>query len=143
MLLECIAKIESRLDAEAINRNKNGSIDIGLMQVNSYWIKTLGLDRQRLTTDACYNTMVGASILKQCIDRHGYTWEAIGCYNAVSMDKKTAYSWKIFRQLKAEGRQKAKLKSPMPTSSLYFRSWDRSTCNSSFGIPQHPAGETP
>ena len=143
VLLECIARTESHLDPKAENKNRNGSVDIGLMQVNSYWIKTLALDKERLITDACYNTMTGALILRQCIDRYGYSWEAVGCYNAVSQDKKAAYSWKIFRQLKAEGRQKAKLKSPMAASSLYFRSWDRNTCNSSFGIPQHPAGETP
>ena len=130
VLLECIAKTESNLDPKATNINKNGSIDIGLMQVNSYWIKPLGFDRDRLLNDCCYNTMAGAQILRQCIDRHGYTWEAVGCYNATSLDKKKNYSWKIFRQLKAEdARQRVKgegLKTnTILNSSLTFRARDR------------------
>jgi len=147
VLLESIAKTESKLDPYATNKNKNGSVDIGLMQVNSCWIKTLGLDRDRLITDSCYNIMAGSGILRQCIDRHGYTWEAVGCYNAISMDKKKIYSWKIFRLLKAEGRkQKAigkrqETKAP-ETSSLHFRAWD--SRDSSFGKEaQLPAGGRP
>lgn len=140
LLLECIARTESNLDPKAININKNGSVDIGLMQVNSYWVSKLGLDRDRLITDSCYNTMAGARILSQCIDRHGYTWEAVGCYNATSMVKKTAYSWKIFRQLKAEGKKlKAK---PTCSSSLSFRA--RDIFDNSFGDEaQHRAYVTP
>ncbi len=44
--------------------------------------------------------MTGASILRQCIDRYRYTWEAVGCYNAMSADKKVNYAWKVFNQLK-------------------------------------------
>jgi soluble lytic murein transglycosylase-like protein len=125
VLLESIAKTESNLDPKAKNKNRNGSVDIGLMQVNSYWINTFGLDGDRLITDSCYNTMTGARILRQCIDRYGYTWEAVGCYNAVSMDKKKAYSWKIFRQLKAEGIRQQKGELPIAhlpyASSLFFK----------------------
>jgi len=147
LLLECIAKTESGLDPRATNKNRDGSFDIGLMQVNSYWINRLGLDRDRLITDSCYNTMAGARILSQCIDRHGYTWEAVGCYNAVSMNKKTAYSWKIYRQLKAEGRRlkaisnKRELK-PADTSSLTFKARDIFD-NSFGGAAQRRADETP
>ncbi|MBF0505618.1 MAG: lytic transglycosylase domain-containing protein [Nitrospirae bacterium] len=121
VLLECIAKTESNLDPKATNKNKNGSVDIGLMQVNSFWIKSLGFDGDRLLNDCCYNTMAGAQILRQCIDRHGYTWEAVGCYNAVSPDKKKAYSWKIFRQLKQADKPAIR----QTPSSLSFRAWDR------------------
>lgn len=138
---------ESNLDQKAMNRNKNGSVDIGLMQVNSYWITRLGLDRSKLASDSCYNITVGASILRQCINRHGYTWEAVGCYNAVSMDKKKAYSWRIFRQLKsgnhlmtAGGDLQEKQKSG--SSSLSFRAWD--IIESSFGSDsQNVAGRIP
>lgn len=147
LLLECIAKTESHLDPTATNKNRNGSVDIGLMQVNSYWITKLGLDGDRLITDSCYNTMAGARILSQCIDRHGYTWEAVGCYNAVSMNKKTAYSWKIFHQLKAEGRRlksisnKQEIK-PADSSSLTFKA--RDIFDNSFGsATQRRADKTP
>lgn len=103
VLLKSIARTESNFNPKAINKNQNGSIDIGLMQINSFWVKSLGLDADRLISNPCYNTMTGAKILKQCIDRHGYTWEAVGCYNATSKPKKVRYSWKIFNNLKAEG----------------------------------------
>lgn len=103
VLLKSIAQIESNLNPKAMNRNQNGSVDIGLMQINSFWIKTLGLDKNKLISNPCYNTMTGAKILKQCIDRYGYTWEAVGCYNATSTPKRVRYSWKIFNNLKAEG----------------------------------------
>lgn len=104
-LLRGIARIESNLNPNAINRNTNGSVDIGLMQVNSSWVSNMGLDPGRLRSDPCYNVMAGSKILKLCIDRHGYTWEAVGCYNAVSRNKRVNYSWKVFGMLKTEGRK--------------------------------------
>lgn len=104
-LLRGIARIESNLNPNAINRNTNGSVDIGLMQVNSSWVPTMGFDPDKLRSDPCYNVMAGSRILKLCIDRHGYTWEAVGCYNAVSRNKRVNYSWKVFGMLKAEGRK--------------------------------------
>lgn len=102
LLLESIARIESNLDPKAINRNKNGSQDIGLMQVNSVWVKALKLDPEELVSDPCYNAMVGAKILRQCIDRYGYAWEAVGCYNAADPAKRAGYSWKVFDELKTK-----------------------------------------
>ncbi len=100
IILESIAKIESNLNPGAINRNSNGSVDIGLMQINSTWLKTLNLSQKDLLDDACLNARVGAQILRHCIDRYGVNWEAIGCYNATSRDKKVDYAWKVFRMLR-------------------------------------------
>jgi hypothetical protein len=97
VLLQAIAKVESGLNPKAVNINSNGSRDLGLMQINSSWIKAMKLDGARLFSDPCYNTTVGARILRDCIDRKGYTWAAVGCYNAVSTPKQVAYSWKIYR----------------------------------------------
>jgi hypothetical protein len=98
-LLKTIAQTESNFNPQAINKNRNGSTDIGLMQINSFWLPVLGLDPNRLISDPCYNTKAGARILQQCIDKHGHTWNAIGCYNAASKSKSVAYSWKIFDRL--------------------------------------------
>jgi soluble lytic murein transglycosylase-like protein len=131
-LLKSIARIESNLNPKAMNKNQNGSIDIGLMQINSFWIKTLGLDFGKLISDPCYNTMTGAKVLKQCIDRYGYTWEAVGCYNATSAPKRVKYSWKVFDRLRAEARsQKPEVRSQEQkkithSSELYFRVRDNS-----------------
>lgn len=101
-LLKGIARIESNNNPSAMNRNGNGTSDLGIMQINSSWIKPMGLDRQELLRNPCYNVMTGAKILKRCIERHGYTWEAIGCYNAVSPNLKVKYSWKVFNELNRE-----------------------------------------
>jgi len=79
-LLEAIARVESNMDPQAVNHNRDGSYDYGLMQINSRWQKVLG-KRWRYVSNACYNVMVGAWILRQCIDRYGYTWDAVACYH--------------------------------------------------------------
>ncbi|MEI6209343.1 MAG: lytic transglycosylase domain-containing protein [Desulfuromonadales bacterium] len=98
-LLQGIARVESGMNPAAINRNRNGSVDMGLMQVNSFWLKTLAASAQDLIDKPCYNVMVGAWILSDCLDRHGKTWKAIGCYNAADHDKRVNYSWKVYREL--------------------------------------------
>lgn len=107
LLLESIAGVESGFNPGAVNRNTDGSIDMGLMQINSSWIPSLGLDPGRLFSDPCYNVTAGARILKGCIDKYGYTWEAVGCYNALNRQKRVGYSWKVFNTLKAESRRQS------------------------------------
>jgi soluble lytic murein transglycosylase-like protein len=111
-LLKTIAKTESNFNSQAVHKNRNGSTDIGLMQINSFWVPVLRLDRNRLISDPCYNTMTGARILQQCIERHGRTWNAIGCYNAASKPKRVSYAWKIFDYLVASERGKYREKTP-------------------------------
>jgi len=126
-LLQSIARVESNLNSKAVNVNKNGTRDLGLMQINSAWIQILNLNQDELISNPCYNVMIGAGILRQCIDRHGYTWEAVGCYNAKSKDKRVGYSWKIFHELRKEKSRKiAKETEPQtdvmkPRQSLHFR----------------------
>ena len=80
-LLKAISDIESNSNVFAINYNKlSHSIDVGHMQVNDFWQKHLGENYEKLF-DACYCTMVGAWILKRCISRYGYNWDAVACYH--------------------------------------------------------------
>ena len=81
-LLESIAYFESGHNPEAVHHNQNGSFDYGLMQINSCWLKTLGPERWQCLSDPCFNAMVGAWILKDCIDRFGYTWDCLSCYRS-------------------------------------------------------------
>ena len=99
-LLKTIAKTESNLNQKALNQNRNGTLDIGLMQINTTWLKTAEVNFDNLVEDACYNVMTGARILRQCMDRYGYNWEAIGCYNAAAKNKRIEYAWRIFHELK-------------------------------------------
>jgi soluble lytic murein transglycosylase-like protein len=95
-LLWSIAKVESNFQPEALNWNRNGTYDFGVMQINSSWRMALGEERWTKLGDPCMNVKVGAWILAQCIARHGYTWKAIGCYNAASKNKRDAYARKVY-----------------------------------------------
>jgi len=100
-LLRAIARTESGLNPKAIGRNPNGSRDIGLMQINSAWLPTLashGIGEHDLF-EPCTNIQVGAWILAGNVSRLGYTWEAVGAYNAASPVRGHAYIEKVRRQL--------------------------------------------
>lgn len=84
-LLYAIAQQESGLNPAAIGHNRDGSRDIGIMQINSYHLPRLA--RQRITeksmlSDSCQSIKVGAGILSDFMRRYGHSWEAVGAYNA-------------------------------------------------------------
>lgn len=81
-LIEAIAYNESAFDPQAIHRNRNGSFDYGVMQINSWWFDTLGAERWQSLADPCFNVQVGAWILRDCINRHGYSWDGLACYRS-------------------------------------------------------------
>ncbi|WP_279612241.1 lytic transglycosylase domain-containing protein [Burkholderia sp. BCC0397] len=108
LLLVAIAKVESALNPRAMNWNRNGTYDIGLMQINSSHLPRLvkvGVTHKRLIDEPCTSIDTGASILAGFIDRHGYTWNAVGAYNAGSSAKREparkAYATKVWRAYRA------------------------------------------
>lgn len=83
-LLVAIARVESNLNACAVNHNRDGSEDIGIMQINSWWIPKLeqqGITREDLW-NACQNIEVGGWILAGNFHLLGQQWAAVGAYNA-------------------------------------------------------------
>jgi len=101
-LLRAIAVVESDMNATAINRNKNGSYDYGLMQINSSWASKLGAEQWANLGNACYNVKVGAWILSDCIRRYGYSWKAVGCYNATRDRERKKYASKVLEKLQSQ-----------------------------------------
>ncbi|WP_230411603.1 lytic transglycosylase domain-containing protein [Collimonas humicola] len=102
-LLYAIAKTESSLNPAAINRNKNGSYDIGLMQINSSWFPLLrkyGVDEKKLL-DPCVSIEVGAWILAQNMRRLGNSWDAVGAYNSSNPAYRLRYALKVYKNLPA------------------------------------------
>lgn len=100
-LLYAIAKTESSLNPSAINRNKNGSYDIGLMQINSRWLPTLrkyGISEEQLW-DPCTSIHVGAWVLAENMRRMGNSWEAVGAYNARDPDLRMKYARKVYKNI--------------------------------------------
>ena len=83
-LLKAIAQQESAMNASAIHHNQDGSMDLGLMQINSRWLPSLlghGIERHMLW-DPCTNVDVGAWILAANFRRYGVNWNGLGAYNA-------------------------------------------------------------
>lgn len=83
-LLYSIGWEESNLVSDAVNTNSDGSRDIGIMQINSYWfdkLKKQGIEEKDLY-DTCINIHVGAWVLRQSYDFYGNNWRAVGAYNA-------------------------------------------------------------
>ncbi len=101
-LLLAIAETESAMNPSAISHNPDGSVDIGLMQVNSRWLPALaaqGISMADLL-DPCTSLEVGAWILAGNFVRYGYNWRAIGAYNARTESLRMRYAWQISRKLK-------------------------------------------
>jgi soluble lytic murein transglycosylase-like protein len=99
-ILYSIAKIESKLNPNAINRNTNGTVDIGIMQINSVHMKELnkrGFRREHLFNTKI-NIFAGAWILRQCFDKHGVSQDGLTCYNGRIKDN--PYGYKVLKELK-------------------------------------------
>ncbi|RQM45232.1 lytic transglycosylase [Paraburkholderia bannensis] len=100
-LVRAIAKQESGMRADAVNVNRNGTEDIGLMQINSSWLPKLaryGIRREHLF-NACVNAYVGTWILASNIRQFGPTWKAVGAYNSPTSTHQLAYANSIYRRL--------------------------------------------
>lgn len=107
-LLWAVAKVESNFNPSAINWNRNGSVDYGVMQINSSWRGRIGEERWRALGDPCFNIQMGAYVMADCLRRYGYTYEGIGCYNAGSSDLRIRYAHKVVRvmsELSAPGEE--------------------------------------
>lgn len=104
-LLYAIAKQESSLRPNIIHpKNSDGSHDIGMMGINSWWLPKLskfGINETTLL-DPCVNLDVGAWILADNMKRYGNTWKALGAYNASSEEKRLIFARKVIQHLPAQ-----------------------------------------
>ena len=107
MLLQSIAWVESRYDKNAKNQNTNGSVDMGVMQINSLWLEPLseyGVQKKHLY-NACYNISIAAWILRKQINEVGYNWQAVAHYHSRTPDRGESYARKVARVYFALKRQ--------------------------------------
>lgn len=85
-LLYAIAEQESSLNPAATNINTDGSEDVGLMQISSWWLAPQRMGKFGVTREAlfdhCLSINLGAWIVAHNYSIYGQNWEAIGAYNA-------------------------------------------------------------
>ncbi|WP_395971473.1 lytic transglycosylase domain-containing protein (plasmid) [Candidatus Arsenophonus nilaparvatae] len=85
--LRAIARQESNFNAKAKNKNKDGSLDLGIMQINSKTFNAIKNEYPTLTESdlinyPCLNIHIGAMILSRNFALYGKNWLAVGMYNA-------------------------------------------------------------
>lgn len=117
-VLISIAKVESGFNPYALNvagasfmpsnrneawsiiyRNYYSSIDIGIMQVNTYWFKKLNIPYW-YGLDPCYSIMLGAYVLREKINRYGNNWFGIAAYHSANPYSNNRYAWMVFNNMK-------------------------------------------
>ena len=72
------------------------SFDVGTMQINSWWMKRLGIDPLSLL-DPATNERLGKWILAEEIARHGLNWKAVGKYHSPDPERGRRYAWLVYR----------------------------------------------
>ena len=83
-ILRAILKVESNLNPTAFGRNRNGTVDIGIGQINSMHLPELakyGVTVAHLY-DGCSATYVAAWHLKTVINANGNTLQGIAAYHS-------------------------------------------------------------
>jgi soluble lytic murein transglycosylase-like protein len=104
-VLRAILQVESAMRPDVVQRNANGSIDVGMAQINSIHFPELskwGITPQKLL-DPCVATHVAAWHLKRGLMRHGNTWFGVAAYHSVTPEHNARYQILIRKELMRVG----------------------------------------
>lgn len=90
--LRAISWQESKFQANAIGKNYDGSLDVGIMQINTKTLESIkreypNLSKERLINEPCLNIFVGSMLLKRNFNAYGRKWLSVGMYNAGMRNK--------------------------------------------------------
>lgn len=88
----------TREEAESIIKaaqTAGKSYDVGLMQINSWWIDQYGIPAEKLL-EPDFNAEWGKKILAAEIARYGLNWQAIGKYHSPDTERGRRYAWLIY-----------------------------------------------
>lgn len=104
-ILTAIVLHESRGRPSTINRNSNGSIDVGLTGINS--VHFLELQRKGVAPenlmDECVSVYVGAWTYAKKVFKYGNTWQAVGAYHSETPYYGQRYQVLIYNTMVAMG----------------------------------------
>ena len=96
MMIVSVIQIENGKNGQAV-KNKDGTFDLGVMQINSTWIKKLnakGIKETNVQFDPCTNVAVGAWILAQGISNSA-GWQGVGNYHSYTPKHNAIYREKV------------------------------------------------
>lgn len=109
-VLMAIARHESRMNPNLILRNTNGSLDLGLMGINTVHLASseplyrAGMNPQMLM-DPCTNVMTGAYLLRLKMEKFGNTWQAVGSYHSTTDVHNARYQRQIWEMVQRVQKQ--------------------------------------
>lgn len=104
-VLPAIQRVEGGA-SNLVSNNKNGTQDLGVMQINTRWIvplmetthETGQVIYQRLKQDNCYNIAVAGAILKLYLaETNGNLMQAIGNYHSHTPELNNHYQFQIIQ----------------------------------------------
>lgn len=104
-ILRAILQVESSMRPDVVNHNANGSIDVGMAQINSIHFPELsqwGITPQKLL-DPCVATHVAAWHLKRGLMKHGDTWFGVAAYHSVTPEHNARYQTLVRKELMRMG----------------------------------------
>lgn len=95
-LILSVIKTENGRNGIAV-KNKNGTYDLGVMQINTSWLPRLkkqGFTPEKIKSDPCTNVYVGTWILAQGI-ANGNGWKGVGNYHSYTPKFNERYQLKV------------------------------------------------
>ena len=96
-----VMKQEGGKNAQAV-RNKNGTIDYGVLQINSVWLPKIaayGYTKEDIQYNACKNILAGVWILSKSIANGKNVWSGIGNFHSHTPDHNRDYRNDIYKKL--------------------------------------------
>ncbi len=85
-----------------IRQNKNGSFDMGPMQINSVHLPELakyGITQVMLANNECLNIYIGTYYLQRNILTAPHFWAGVGNYHSSTPERNIAYRYRVWDNL--------------------------------------------
>ena len=104
-VLRAVLSVESRLDPSARNLNTNGTVDLGIGQINSVHLPELsrmGIEERHLL-DPCIGSYVAAWHLGRQLRRFGETWWGVGAYHSTTPQRNQRYQVLVYNEMVRTG----------------------------------------